>query len=96
MILFSKIKVLKVENEIISFFLDYVTSNDEIFDIFVVEIWSEFRGGGEGERTPFFDPLTKSLINHHHTLILLYDLYFRPTNPKIFLKAPLTPIYTGF
>ena len=27
---------------------------------------------------------------------MVYDIHFRPTEPKFFLKAPLAPIYTKF
>ena len=29
-------------------------------------------------------------------LVLFYETHFRPVNPKIFLKAPLAPIYIYF
>ena len=53
-------------------------------------------GGGGGGRTPFsqgFDPLPTQRVP---PLILFQKSLFWPTDPKIFLKAPLAPIYTNF
>ena len=51
--------------------------------------------GGFRWRTPppqGFDHLT----NQRPHLTLVYIIHFRPSNPKIFSKAPLAPMYTNF
>ena len=43
-------------------------------------------GGGDAPPPQGLNPLTNQRVP---PLVLFYDIHFRPTNPKIFLKAPL-------
>ena len=58
------------------------------------------RGGFRGKRTPppplpqGFDPLPTQRVPPPFDTFS--EIHFWPTDPKIFLKAPLAPIYTNF
>ena len=68
--------------------LDFSTN-----DFFLSLAGADLGGGWQTPSPQGLDPLTNQKVS---PLPLFYDTHFRPTNPKIFLKAYLVPIYTNF
>ena len=55
-----------------------------------------FRGGGGGGRPPLFSGIRPPADPKGPPFNTFSEIHFCPTDPKIFLKAPLTPMYTNF